>query len=366
MPSNIVDVLLEPTGNPELPAVGVDITLTQEAFVSGNNFYPAFRLDPHPVSDALGNINIWLEPNVTGQPYQVLFRQTNGVITREYWNVPVSGSPLKIKDVRSTVGPAPNLVMPWSQITGIGAGLGAGPYSAYMPNPSYPPAYVINAASSGDRDLYTVPAGRKALLLGWVTTNPSSTIQSFLETKISGSYYRLTQGSANSGNFGQDELFNVDIPPKVLNAGETLSISMNNAGLSTWAHLVEFDASSPLRSVTLTSPAFGHNTLYTVPVSKTFEVLPTFGTDNNVFYFGLRSRLFCTNLSNPQFVVNAYAVPSGGTPSASNQIASGIPVANTSTLIALYGSLAPGDFIDVQVTSGNASGQMVWLNIIEH
>lgn len=121
-PTNIVDVLLQPSGNPQVAVAGMDLTIQQTAFVSGNNFYPGFTLSPHPVSDSAGNVNLWLEPNVVGQPYQVLFRATNGVITRECWNVPTSGTALRIKDVRSTLcAPIPSLVVQPSQIAQAGA-----------------------------------------------------------------------------------------------------------------------------------------------------------------------------------------------------------------------------------------------------
>ncbi len=107
-PVNIVDILYRPSGNPPQVAAGTDITITQSAFTNpAGNYYPAFQLTPHPVSGTDGSINIWLEPNVSGQPYTILYRATNGVITREFWTVPVSMTPLKIVDVRTSVGPTP-------------------------------------------------------------------------------------------------------------------------------------------------------------------------------------------------------------------------------------------------------------------
>lgn len=108
VPVNIVDILYRPSGNPPQVAASTDITITQSAFVNpAGHYYPAFQLTPHPVSGSDGSINIWLEPNVSGQPYSILYRATNGVITREYWTVPVSASVLTIADVRTTVGPTP-------------------------------------------------------------------------------------------------------------------------------------------------------------------------------------------------------------------------------------------------------------------
>lgn len=370
-PTNIVDVLLQPSGNPQTAVAGMDITISQTAFVSGNNYYPGFTLTPHPVSDSAGNVNLWLEPNVTGQLYQVLFRATNGVITRECWNVPSSNAALRIKDVRSTVcNTTPGITAAWGQLTGVNTGLAAGAYSAYMPNPTYPPAYLINSASTGDVDLYTVPANRKALLLGWVVTLPqfSSTVNNYLETKIGGAYYRISNtASTSGGSIGLDQTATVDMLPRVLNAGETASVNMDTAGLSTWLHLIEFDASSPLRSVTLTAFGTGQNTLYMVPTGKTFEVLPLYARLPSNLFSSLRAYLFFSNGTNTTLGLMLHAVPNGGSVSVNNALAgvanlSGGAVSSTGVF---SGSLAPGDFLSVS-TGTNASGQMAWMNIIEH
>ncbi len=123
-PTHIVDVLYQPNGNPPAVAAGTDITISQTAFVSGNNYYPAFSLSPHPVSDAGGNIDLWLEPNPLGQPYTILYRATNGVLTHEFWTVPIGSSVLKIKDVITSVGPSPPLgFVQLSQLAAGGASL---------------------------------------------------------------------------------------------------------------------------------------------------------------------------------------------------------------------------------------------------
>src|SRR5579864_2414402 len=81
-PTTITDVLLQPTNS--LPAAGVDIAITQNAFVSGSSYYPAWALTPHLVSDSGGNISVALEPNLTGQLYTVVLKYpNNGPITTE-------------------------------------------------------------------------------------------------------------------------------------------------------------------------------------------------------------------------------------------------------------------------------------------
>ncbi len=255
-----------------------------------------------------------------------------------------------------------------------GVAFGAfGPYGAYMPNPRYPKAYAIGSTSSGDVDLYTVPVNRRALLLGWVSTyitGGGGSVAAYLETKISGSYFRLTN-TRTIINVGEDESSFVDVIPKVLNAGETASINLNFPGagiLSTWLHLVEFDAISPLRSVTLTSFNMGDNTLYTVPTGRTFEVLAFYGLCSSSG-FRIQSRMFYSNASGGRRDIRVYAVPKGSVSASANKLYAtqfpDIADGTVFTFIPLYGSLAEGDFINVNVDA-NTVGQMAWMNIIEH
>ncbi len=360
--TTITDTLLQPNGN---PAAGVDFTITQTAFFSGSSYYPAGTLQPHPVTDATGSFSFALEPNPAGQLYTVTLTQPNGVKTSNCWNVPASVTPVNVKSVLSTTcGTPPLSTVNIGQIVNFGSAVSMGAYSAYLPNPTYPPAYVIASASSGDVDLYTVPANRRALLLGWVETCNLCTVSAYLKTKISGSYYRLTASQSVTGA-GSDMASFVDLPPRLLNAGETASINMDVTGLSVWLHVVEFDAVSPLRSVTLTSVSAGDNTLYTVPAGKTFEVLPFFGSSSGTLSF--RSRLFYSNATGATRSLFVYAVPNGGSRSGNNSLGGSLSVSSGTIWVSvpIYGSLAPGDFIDVNVDS-SAAGQMAWMNIIEH
>lgn len=106
-PTTITDTLLQPYNN--LPAAGVDISVTQAAFFSGSTYYPAWSLSPHPATDANGLFSFALEPNPAGQLYVVTMKQSNGVITSSCWNVPASGSPVNIQTVLSTTCGTPPL-----------------------------------------------------------------------------------------------------------------------------------------------------------------------------------------------------------------------------------------------------------------
>ena len=178
-PVNIVDVLYRPSGNPPQVAAGTDITITQTAFTNpAGNYYPAFQLTPHPVSDAGGNINLWLEPNQTGQPYQIIYRATNGVLTRECWNVPVSNSALKIKDVRSTLCTStPNAVVQLGQLAQGGALQG----------------YVITWNNTLKRWEADPPTGGGGVTAAQIQSNALVCAD---DTGVSGSGYVVTQSPA--------------------------------------------------------------------------------------------------------------------------------------------------------------------------
>jgi hypothetical protein len=121
-PTTITDVVLQP--NSSLPAAGVDISITQTAFFSGNIYYPAWALTPHIVSDSAGNLTVALEPNPTGQLYNVTMKYPNGVTTVSCWNVPVSVTPLIIKQVLSTTcGTPPLSILQLGQLAQGGATL---------------------------------------------------------------------------------------------------------------------------------------------------------------------------------------------------------------------------------------------------
>lgn len=119
--------------------------------------------------------------------------------------------------------------------------------------------------ASGTSDLYTVPAGKKASVLGtWIFNPTGGAIVFAAQAKIGGVGYSLTAPTASVAanavaNAGQQI---------VLEAGESYSIAASAAGLNVWLRIVEFDSGSHWKSARLLSLAAGANTLYTVPAGK--------------------------------------------------------------------------------------------------
>lgn len=250
-PTNIVDVLLQPTGNPQTAVGGMDITISQTAFVSGNNYYPGFTLTPHPVSDSAGNVNLWLEPNVTGQLYQVLFRATNGVITRECWNVPTSSVALRIKDVRSTLcAPVASLVVQPSQIAQAGALQG---YVITWNNTlkrweADAPAGGIPAGNSGGVPYYNTPTT--------VTSTPVWTVNTLMVGGGAGASPIVTGITSTFGNLTVPN--NITASNGVLLGNQIVAVTTISHGLYTVATLpnCSFEEGQHAGATDLLGPTF--------------------------------------------------------------------------------------------------------------
>lgn len=359
--TTITDTLLLPNGN---PAAGVDFTITQTAFFSGSTYYPAWALQPHPVTDSSGNFSFALQPNPTGQLYTVTLTQPNGVKTSTCWNVPVSGSPVNVKTVLSTTcGTPPLSLINAGQISNLGS-VGTGIYGAMMPNLKFPAANSTNLAS-GDNDLYTVPAGRKALIPYCRLTNSTSgQLIYVLEAKIAGIYYKYGAVVAPT-SLTNDSALTSGSPPILFNAGESLSVNLSAPGGTIWCGVYEFDAISPLSVARLTSFSAGNNTLITVS-GNGIAALPVLTAP--VASIVNQPSIGYANNSGTTRIVQIYLVPNAGSPSAANQLtaSAGLSVSNTSsTTAATYpGSQAVGDSIIVNVDAATAT-QFAWMVYIQ-
>jgi hypothetical protein len=217
-------------------------------------------------------------------------------------------------------------------------------------------------SASGNVDLYTVPSGKRFIVytaLGW-NANASLTVTWKMQAKIGGTYYPLmaavsagAQGNSTQGNLGY----------YVFEAGEIVSANTTNIGLNIWIRGVEFDDTSSLRSYKLTAFASGDNTLYTVPVGKTAQILSSTPTSLTV-----PGGILLINTSGSTITTTYHAVPSGGTKGLSNEFT---PAAGTSVVAgALSAPNAPpvlnaGDVIILN-SSAVVAGGWAWLSVVEY
>jgi hypothetical protein len=222
---------------------------------------------------------------------------------------------------------------------------------------SYPRVFGSNL-STGDNDLYTVPANKRAYVYQIVTSYNASdgNIVFHPQIKVSGTYYRVntdqTVATLATGTTG-----GVGTIGMVLNAGESLSVnSTTNNGLNIQFQVIEFDDTSNLYSARILSLSNGSNTLLTVTAGKTAMILgPSITAATN----GLN----IYNDSGGALNYNIYNVPSGGSEGSEYKLYNNTSV-NQLSAKALTPSLNAGDFIVVNTSAGTAT-QTVWFNYFE-
>lgn len=221
----------------------------------------------------------------------------------------------------------------------------------------FPAAYQSNLPS-GDTDLYTVPANKKALLIDIIITNPTGNANSpviLAEIKTGGVYHTFDFATVGdiAGTYGKTNA----VAPFLFAAGETLSVNCNQSGDTVWPFIVEFDSSVSIFDSRLFSLSPGNNTVFTVPTSKTvvFIGFPSAGSS------GLnRGRLWYWNNSGGARTITANAIPNGGSASVNNQIFSGTISGQQMMQQPIYGGLASGDFLNVNTDAATAT-QTAWV-----
>lgn len=238
-----------------------------------------------------------------------------------------------------------------------------------FPSLKFPSCYLINTVGTGDFDLYTVPASRKAMVIDFIITNPTAgSIAYFPELKLSGTYYRIGQtkseGTLGIGhNYGMSNSLNSQ--PIILNAGESIALNIDTAGLTVWAQVLEFDASSPFKRASITSWSAGDNILYTCPVNKTVSIgQPALGVQNNPTA-SMNGICYENGSVGTRTLGGIYIIPNGSSKSSSNQFAGSNSIISGQGFSKYFpGCINPGDTI-VLNTDSNAAGQIAWINYQE-
>lgn len=220
-------------------------------------------------------------------------------------------------------------------------------------NAKYIAAQSLNMVAT-TTDVYTVPTGKRALILGAYLANQGANNPNIqVKYKIGGSYYRATATSLISSGTVTTVAHTI-----VLEAGESISITTDASGISYWVRGVEYDANVALYSPRLVSLSSGNNTLYTVPSGKTAYVWAnnTPGTTGQVF-FG--------NDSGGTRTISYNQIPSGGSVSTDNQVTAAISAGNASlNTQGVISSMGAGDFININTNAATAT-QMCWTVVAE-
>lgn len=233
--------------------------------------------------------------------------------------------------------------------------------------------YFVATTTSGTAantytDIYTAPAGRRALFTGGNFSNGTAgAINESVWLHSGGSYYQLLATSSFSSHATNTS----GAPGYVLEPGEALAVFTDTAGLSFYQSGIEFSNASTFRSVALKalSSTFSTTTVYTVPTGHSAQLsnfTPGMPTVSSIG-FGNAS---------PNTVKDwCYLVPSGGVATGPNtNYDNAINQNGTSILTGAMGGInfnavmgmSAGDSIQCAVdTSLAGTGSMFWVTVNE-
>lgn len=230
----------------------------------------------------------------------------------------------------------------------------------------YPSGFGFGNPANATTDLYTAPAGKRAIVFAAYGANGSATPAGMTyqpKLKSGGNYYNLqTTGTSNQNQLLLGGINN----PIILEPGE--SAAVNFAAGSTTSNtygfpILEFDSNIPLKTAKLLSFSSGNNTLYTCPANtKAFILDSSMGMANQtnigLFYY--------FNASGGSITRQWYVVNSGGSPGTSNSCSASTSVSNNvmDTGGAGCTCLNAGDYIAINVSAATAT-QFAWVNIME-
>lgn len=231
------------------------------------------------------------------------------------------------------------------------------------------PKYInltIQNSVVGDNDLvnaatglvYTVPAGRVAILLGMRIFNDQAAASStfFMELKVGGVYFRVTSNAALAAQAASGSPSPIGM---VMQAGDIFALNCTQTAQSAWISVIECDATTQVKTARILTLANGDNTLYTCPAGKTAILL------SNIMEGIGPEHIFYVNNSGGAINVHHNIVNNGGVPNGNNQQSATLAVANqTGVNIAAIATLGPGDFVNINVSAGTAT-QTAWVTVIE-
>ena len=222
------------------------------------------------------------------------------------------------------------------------------------------PEVIAPALNTGDNDLYTVPAGKRAIFQGLNLYNTSvGNIVWYPTVKVGGTYYRLTSNNTtNTVSNGATAAISY-----IAEAGEILAINTaTNNGANVFATVVVFDNTCPVYSAKLLALANGNNTIYTVPASKKAALL-----DANMIAIATSatSGIFYVNSSGGARSVQVSFVESGqslGTGYLAGPATSVNDI--TRSNLGWRPTLAAGDFVNINTNAATAT-QIAWVSTME-
>src|SRR3569833_575660 len=177
-------------------------------------------------------------------------------------------------------------------------------------NAAFVRATLNNIAVTGDSDIYTVPAGKIAIVGRIRVYNNNGSIATVYPTfKLSGTYFRIVASPLIvSANSSSSATINRAAP-----AGTTIAVNTTLTGINVWIDVLLLNADCGFVPIALTSLAAGDNTIYTCPANKTAVLIDS----NNLVPFGPNTLAY-TFQSCATRTIKVYQVISVGSSCSSN------------------------------------------------
>jgi len=224
----------------------------------------------------------------------------------------------------------------------------------------------VSHITSGNVDLYTPAAGKRALVSNFTVYNDSAgTPTGYPEVKVSATYYPLASVAATiAANTTSNIVFGL-----ILDSTTTLAFNAGTtAVINVWASIIEYDATVPVFSKYVAGLASGNNTIYTVTSGRTGCLLSTTSSNKDAA-FGLNTGAKSVgyfNGSGGSRTITVNLVPSGGSVATTNLFGFSISTGNNALYAGAVGSacLSAGDFVNI-ATDANTATQFAWVNVIE-
>lgn len=235
-------------------------------------------------------------------------------------------------------------------------------------------------------DLYTVPAGRMAILAS-ITCVSTANLAHYANIRVGGVDYRASSNVAINGTVRMRGLV---IPAKAGDVIGIVNVPLLTSAITVMPRIYEFDDDSPVVAVQRVVTS-GQQTLYTSTFGiarglannefapSDFETLPT-GTGAGTPASGATplfpavphgpapSSYFISNGGPTNLVLDTHVIPSGGSIGTSNKIASAVSV-STGVVGARGVNLGVANLstVEVNVTTFPASGNMmIFATFVEH
>jgi hypothetical protein len=229
-------------------------------------------------------------------------------------------------------------------------------------NVSYPVVRGQNLAT-GNTDLYTVPAGKRLLVMagGGVNTSAAS-VTWYAEIKTGGAYF---MGFINPAAVAAGANTAATSSAFIFEAGESFSVNTTGPGLNVFFAAVQFDNTSPFFMARKVGLVTGPNTIYTVPAGHSAIVLAASGA----FSWTNASIITVSALAVAPGLITACVVPAGGSATCAansiNEVGFVTGAALNTGRINLPGIVMnAGDFIVLNVATGDPT-QLAWLPVLQ-